>query len=105
MRFTFHGVGLGLVVLLLSAASARAQEEAIPTDGLELWIKADGPMTVTNGQVSQWTDLSAKGNHAIHDAFGQATPTVATANGQPTMRFSGVYTGFHFTQSRDSAAG
>jgi hypothetical protein len=98
MRCTLHGVGLGLVVLLLSVAPARAQEEAIPTDGLELWVKADGPMTVTNGQVSQWTDLSAKGNHAIHDAFGQATPTVATANGQPTMRFSGVYTGFHFTQ-------
>jgi len=98
MRCTFHGVGLGLVVLLLSVAPARAQEEAIPTDGLELWVKADGPMTVTNGQVSQWTDLSAKGNNAIHDAFGQATPTVATANGQPTMRFSGVYSGFHFTQ-------
>jgi hypothetical protein len=98
MRCTFHGVGLGLVVLLLSGASAQAQEDAIPTDGLELWVKADGPMTVTNGQVSQWTDLSSKGNHAIHDAFGQAAPTVATANGQPTMRFSGVYTGFHFTQ-------
>ena len=98
MRCTFHGVGLGLVVLLLSVAPARAQEEAIPTDGLELWVKADGPMTVTNGQVSQWTDLSSKGNHAIHDAFGQAAPTVATANGQPTMRFSGVYSGFHFTQ-------
>jgi hypothetical protein len=98
MRCTFHGVGLGLVVLLLSVASARAQEEAIPTDGLVLWVKADGPMTASNGQVSQWTDLSAKGNNAIHDAFGQATPTVATANGQPTMRFSGVYSGFHFTQ-------
>jgi hypothetical protein len=98
MKCTFHGVGLGLVVLLLSVAPARAQEDAIPTDGLELWVKADGPMAVTNGQVSQWTDLSAKGNNAIHDAFGQATPTVATANGQPTMRFSGVYAGFHFTQ-------
>jgi len=96
MRFSF--LGLSLVVLVLGSAPARAQDETIPTDGLELWVKADGPMTVTNGQVTQWTDLSSKANNAIHDAFGQATPTVATANGQPTMRWSGVYSGFHFTQ-------
>jgi hypothetical protein len=87
-----------LLVLALTVAPARAQDETIPTDGLELWVKADGPMTVTNGQIAQWTDLGPKGNNAIHDAFGQATPTVATANGQPTLRWSGVYSGFHFTQ-------
>jgi len=90
--------GLGLVGLVLSVAPAYAQDEAIPTDGLELWVKADGPMKVANGQISEWTDLSAKANNAIHDAFGQATPTVATANGQPTLRWSGVYSGFHFTK-------
>jgi hypothetical protein len=98
MKCVFYCVALGLSLLVLSLAPARAQDSTIPTDGLELWVKADGPMTVSNGQITQWTDLSAKGNNAIHDAFGQTTPTVATANGQPTLRFSGVYTGFHFTQ-------
>jgi hypothetical protein len=98
MKRAFYGVGLGLGVLALGIAPARAQEDAIPTDGLELWVKADGQMTVANAQITQWTDLSSKGNNAIHDAFGQATPTLATANGQPTLRWSGVYSGFHFTQ-------
>jgi hypothetical protein len=98
MKCVFYCVALGLSLLVLSLAPARAQDSTIPTDGLELWVKADGPMTVSNGQITQWTDLSGKGNNAIHDAFGQTTPTVATANGQPTLRFSGVYTGFHFTQ-------
>ena len=98
MKGALHGVGLGLVVFSAGVVPARAQDGTIPTDGLELWVKADGPMTATDGQITQWTDLSGKANHAIHDAFGQATPTLATANGQPTLRFSGVYTGFHFTQ-------
>jgi hypothetical protein len=98
MRRTFFVMVWGLAVFIASVAPARAQGSSIPTDGLELWVKADGPVTVTSGQITQWTDLSAKANNAIHDAFGQVTPTIATVNGQPTMHFSGVYTGFHFTK-------
>ncbi len=89
---------LALVAALLFPRSALAQEAAIPVDGLELWVKADGPMKVTNGQVTEWTDASAKANNAIHDAFGPGLPVLATANGRPTLRFSGGYTGFHFTK-------
>ena len=55
-------------------------------------------MKVTNGQVTEWTDASGKGNHALHDAFGAGIPSVSVANGKPTLKFSGGYTGFHFPQ-------
>src|SRR5436190_24031822 len=89
---------LALGAALHAPRSARAQDGSIPSDALELWVKADGPMKVANNQISEWTDNGPKGNNAIHDAFGQAMPVLAIANGQPTMRFSGGYTGFHFTK-------
>jgi hypothetical protein len=94
----FFLVGLGIVLASVRGAPALAQGNAIPTDGLELWVKGDGPMVMANGRITQWTDLSAKGNNAIHDSFGAQIPALAVANGQPTMRFSGAYTGFHFTK-------
>ncbi len=91
-------VCVGLLLLWASTSPVIAQDNAIATDGLELWVSADGPMKTANNQITEWTDKSAKANNAIHDAFGQATPTLATVNGQPSLRFSGIYTGFHFTQ-------
>ncbi len=94
-------IRLLLAVTLFAGRSAHAQDGGIPTDGLELWVRADGPMKVANNQVSEWSDDGPKANHAIHDAFGQAIPALATVNGKPTMRFSGGYTGFHFNKIND----
>jgi hypothetical protein len=91
-------LALALAVLVGAPRRARAQDAGIPGDGLELWVRSDGPMKIANDQISEWTDNSPKANNAIHDAFGQAIPVLATANGRPTMRFSGGYTGFHFTK-------
>ena len=55
MKCVFFCVALGLSLLMLSLAPARAQDSTIPTDGLELWVKADGPMTVSNGQITVLT--------------------------------------------------
>jgi hypothetical protein len=96
MERTLCVVALTLSGLAGSGGAARAQDNAIPTEGLELWVKADGPVQTANGQISQWSDVSPKANHAIHDAFGPATPTLAMANGKPTLHFSGAFTGFHF---------
>jgi MYXO-CTERM domain-containing protein len=98
MKAKLRVVGLALIALSTAPDPANAQDSAIPTDGLELWVSADGPMKMANSQITEWTDKGAKGNNAVHDAFGQATPTLASVNGQPSLRFSGVYTGFHFTQ-------
>jgi len=89
---------MALASCALTVPRTAGAQSAIPVDGLELWVKADGPMKVVNNQVSEWTDTSGKGNNAVHDAFGQGIPVLATANGQPTLRFSGGYTGFHFTK-------
>ncbi len=91
-------LGIALLALPVGVRSARAQTSVVPVDGLELWVKADGPMKLTGAGVTEWTDLSPKANSAIHDAFGPDSPALATANGKPTFRFSGVFTGFHFRE-------
>lgn len=36
----------------------------IPTDHLQLWLRADKGVSLADGIVYHWTDQSGKGNHA-----------------------------------------
>ncbi|MFB9751426.1 chitobiase/beta-hexosaminidase C-terminal domain-containing protein [Paenibacillus hodogayensis] len=84
-------------LLLLFAALAGLNGTAhaagsVPSDGLDLWLKADAGVTVSvYGNVAQWDDQSGNGNHV-----GQADESRRPAyvlhgmNDKPAVRFDGV---------------
>lgn len=67
-------------------------ELSIPSEGLDLWLKADAGVTAdVYGRVSAWADQSGKGNHVTQNdpAFRPLFVTDAeyTTNHQPTIKF------------------
>ena len=64
---------------------------AIPTAGLQLWLKADAEVDALNGTVSGWHDQSGNGNDAIQTNTSRRPLLVANAlNGKPVLSFDGV---------------
>ena len=65
-----------------------------------------GHAVAENGAVTQLTDLSGKGNHALHDrdprnALDNPAIIADAANGQPVLRFSGKNSSFTFNRVSD----
>lgn len=80
------GTGSLLASVLFTASTTYLP----PTNGLQLWVKADGNLTKDGSNlVSTWSDESGNGNNAT--ASGTARPLyVASAlNGKPVLRFDG----------------
>jgi hypothetical protein len=72
---------------------------------MEFWIRADS-VKLSGTQVTQLYDLSGKNNHAMKDSksgMDATTPVVVknAYNGNPTLRFSGKFTGFTMTKMTD----
>jgi hypothetical protein len=64
---------------------------SIPQQDLKLWLKADQGVTHAAGQVSQWSDQSGVGNHAVQATAGKYPLLVTNAvNGLPAIQFDGV---------------
>jgi hypothetical protein len=63
----------------------------VPQQGLVLWLRADAGISRDEGLVSQWSDQSSAGNHAIQPALA-LRPRLANAAiaGQPVVEFDGV---------------
>jgi hypothetical protein len=63
----------------------------VPQQGLVLWLRADAGISRDGGSVSQWSDQSSAGNHAIQPALA-LRPRLASAAiaGQPAVEFDGV---------------
>ncbi|MFQ3598963.1 MAG: hypothetical protein SNJ66_11570, partial [Chloroherpetonaceae bacterium] len=64
---------------------------ALPTTGLQLWLRADSLVTQASGLVSQWNDLSGNNRHAF--SSGSARPSQTTSadfNNRPVMDFGNV---------------
>ena len=63
-------------------------------DDLVLWLNAGEGITIEDGKVSRWEDLSGQGNHAT--AEGDNRPTYNTSvgelNDQPAVCFDGIDT-------------
>lgn len=74
----------------MAFALVKAELE-IPTDGMQLWLRADKGITSdADGHVTGWTDMSGMG----HDAVSESTETAPvysadTANGEPAVVFDG----------------
>ena len=65
-------------------------QQPIPTQGLQLWLKADAGATLNGSTVSKWADQSGKGNDAIQpDSPRQPLLVKDGLNGKPTIRFDG----------------
>jgi hypothetical protein len=103
---TFIHAGSFLNVCILGALLFSANgQDTIPRDGMEFWIRADS-VKLSGTQVTQLYDLSGKNNHAIKDnksGMDATAPVVVknAYNGNPTLRFSGKYTGFSMTKMTD----
>lgn len=61
----------------------------IPRDNLDLWLKSDTGVLVTNNQVRGWMDQS--GHHRDAEVYSAITPELVPnqLNGFPVLRFSG----------------
>ena len=56
---------------------------------LGLWLRADGPVTITSGKVSTWGDASGNGFNATQTTASKRPTQVANVvNGKPVIRFS-----------------
>ncbi len=63
---------------------------APPTDGLQLWLKADAGVTASGGAVTVWADQSGNHNDATQSIELYAPVLVENAvNGKPVLRFDG----------------
>jgi hypothetical protein len=67
------------------------RQAPIPTDGLQLWLKADAGATLNGSTVSSWADQSGNGNDAIQlDAPRQPLLVRDGLHGLPVLRFDGT---------------
>ena len=73
---------------------------AIPTAGLQLWLKGDAGVDQVNGVVSKWHDQSINGNDVVQTNTTRQPHFVANSlNGKPIISFDGVNDKLGFTGS------
>lgn|GEM_PF-3246688 len=60
------------------------------TDHLQLWLRADKGVFLVDGVVSQWTDQSGKGNHAVAAEGSVMRLEELAENAQPAILFNGT---------------
>lgn len=79
--------------LLAASLGAYAQNAALPTDGMLLWLKADTLVKANGDPVAVWVDAGGSDRQALFTPMNEtdAAPTfVAKAfNGKPAVRFAG----------------
>lgn len=98
MKHRIHKITHLALALALGAGlgASRANAQALPvTDGLQVWLSADGvdpadPTQVDgSGNVQQWNDLSGNSNHATNPTASERPTFVTNAmNGKPVLRFT-----------------
>jgi hypothetical protein len=77
---------------------APAQSSAVPTSGLEMWLRSDQGATGGNGSVSQWADQSGKQRTATQGNLANQPALVANCSGSsPCVRFNGTNSFLGFT--------
>ncbi|HWG98698.1 MAG TPA: LamG-like jellyroll fold domain-containing protein [Pilimelia sp.] len=67
------------------------QASTAPAAGSQLWLRADVGVTVNSTAVTNWSDQSGAGRHAVQ-ATAERQPALVQAalNGRPVIRFSGA---------------
>ncbi|HTG43932.1 MAG TPA: Ig-like domain-containing protein, partial [Verrucomicrobiae bacterium] len=85
-------VSLSLAAVIGLWVSSSQAQTTPPTNGLQLWLKADlGVTTNASGAVTQWADQSGQAHHALQPDETLAPKLVGNAaNGKPVLRFDGA---------------
>ncbi len=75
---------------LLCQDSVTVGVSQIPTDGLQLWLGADGIQTDSGMGIAEWMDLSGNDRHAVQPSMpSQPLAVFDLALGQKVARFRG----------------
>jgi hypothetical protein len=84
-----HGKLYGADLFAASVAIKQvAAQKEIPTDGLQLWFRADRGVTHSDNKVTQWDDQSCSGLHAKLNR-GQPMLLNTAIGGRPAIHFNG----------------
>ena len=96
-----------LISNLLSAAEPSLVPDAkIPTEGLAVWLSAEGAV-LENGEITSIKDRSGKSTDATREKdpkIAAGNPTVAKHEqaGQPVLRFDGRFSGYEFNSIKNA---
>lgn len=92
------------VVLGILFAGCNAVAE-IPTDGLQIWLRADRGVIEENGIVARWVDQSGKKNDAVSDSGSAPRLQANTIAGKPAIVFDGSITYLHVSHQNELNVG
>lgn len=76
------------LIAMCLMAWVRPASAQLPTNSLELWLKADAGVVTTGTNVTQWTDQSGNNRHAMA-AVGNPQLVDNELCGGPVIRFNG----------------
>lgn len=83
-------LSISFSILLFLAVLSTAAKAQIPTDSLQLHLKADAGVNVTGTEVTSWSDQSGNGNSATQTSSSNRPIIVNNSmNGEPVIRFNG----------------
>ena len=84
--------------MLPGLTMAQGLPVVIPSDSLQLWLKADAGVDTLNGKISRWHYQSGKGNDVVQSsALRQPQLLPDSLNGKPVLHFDGVDDKLGFT--------
>ena len=88
----------GLDPSSISTAGLTRSEEAPPSSGLAVWVRADAGISTDAIYITSWADQSGRGNH-LTQTTGTKVPVLVqnAANGLPALRFDGNSDLLNFT--------
>jgi hypothetical protein len=77
-------------ICLLAGTSITQGQSSIPSNGLQLWLKADVGVSLNGTEVSSWADQSVN-QYVLSQTNPNAQPQLVpnVLNGKPILRFSG----------------
>lgn len=77
-----------LTTFLVALVPLVAQAQSVPTDGLQLWLRADAVEATDDAKVTMWTDRGPQGRAlSQRDADRRPTYVADAINGQPLLKF------------------
>lgn len=81
-----------------ASASFLGGKSTIPTQGLQLWLRADAGVKVAHNRVSEWHDNS-EFNNAARQSISSSQPVLVSnaVNGKPAVQFDGAQTFMNFS--------
>ncbi|RKI70765.1 hypothetical protein D7X55_09765 [Corallococcus sp. AB049A] len=84
-------VVLAVFAVWMGGCAKRNAPAPVPTNGLELWLRADTGVVAEGGRISRWQDQSGHGRDGVMaNAPRQPALVASTLNGLPVVRFEGA---------------